>query len=130
VSRDTELSLRRTQLSLGRTFLAAERTLMAWVRTSLSMISFGFAVAKIFEHLQAERQVTVGVFRSWSPATLALTLIMIGTGALVVAVIQHWQTLRALQKEGLEPRWSLALTVAGLVAALGVFAFGSVVLRY
>jgi putative membrane protein len=104
---------------------------MAWVRTALSMISFGFTMVKFFEYLEAERQLTVGWFgRSWAPATLGLTLITIGTGALVVAVLQHRQALKGLRAEGLEPGWSLALTVGTLVAVLGVFAFGSLVLRY
>jgi hypothetical protein len=47
-----------------------------------------------------------------------------------VAVVQHWRTLKELREEGLEPRWSLALTVAAFVAVLGVFAFGSLILRY
>jgi putative membrane protein len=95
------------------------------------MISFGFTMVKFFEYLEAERQLTVGWFgRSWAPATLGLTLITIGTGALIVAVVQHWRTLKELREEGLEPRWSLALTVAALVAVLGVFAFGSLILRY
>ena len=129
--RGTLLAERRTRLAVKRSFLAAERTLMAWVRTSLSMISFGFTTAKFFEYLEAERQLTVGWFgRSWAPATLGLTLITIGTGVLVVAVIQHWHTLRSLREGGLAPGWSLALSVATLVALLGIFAFGSLVLRY
>jgi putative membrane protein len=129
--RGTQLAEQRTRLAVKRSFLAAERTLMAWVRTSLSMISFGFTMVKFFEYLEAERQLTVGWFgHSWAPATLGLTLITIGTGALVVAVIQHWQALEELREEGLAPGWSLALTVATLVAVLGVFAFGSLVLRY
>ena len=129
--RGTQLAEQRTRLAIKRSFLAAERTLMAWMRTSLSMISFGFTMVKFFEYLEAERKLTVGWFgRSWAPATLGLTLITIGTGALIVAVIQHWHTLEELREEGLEPGWSLALTVAALVAVLGVFAFGSLVLRY
>ncbi|MGH7359883.1 MAG: YidH family protein, partial [Candidatus Rokuibacteriota bacterium] len=89
--RGTELAEQRTRLAIKRSFLAAERTLMAWMRTSLSMISFGFTMAKVFEALEAERQLTIGWFgRSWTPATLGLTLITIGTGALIVAVVQHW----------------------------------------
>jgi putative membrane protein len=131
VDRGTQLAEQRTRLAIKRSFLAAERTLMAWVRTSLSMISFGFTMVKFFEYLEAERQLRLGWFgRSWAPATLGLTLITIGTGALVVAVVQHWHTLTELREEGLEPKWSLALTVAALVAVLGVFAFGSLVLRY
>jgi putative membrane protein len=104
---------------------------MAWVRTSLSMISFGFTMVKFFEYLETERRLTVGWFgRSWAPATLGLTLITIGTVALVAAVIQHWHALEELREEGLAPGWSLALTVATVVAVLGVFAFGSLVLHY
>jgi putative membrane protein len=129
--RGTRLAEQRTRLAIKRTFLASERTLMAWMRTSLSMISFGFTMAKVFEALEAERQLRVGWFgHSWAPATLGLTLITIGTGALSVAVVQHWHTLEELRKEGLEPKWSLALSVSALVAVLGVFAFGSLVLRY
>jgi putative membrane protein len=129
--RSTELSEQRTRLSIKRSFLSAERTLMAWMRTSLSMISFGFTMVKFFEYLAAERNLSAGWFgRSWAPATLGLTLITIGTLALIVAAVQHWYTLEALREEGLEPGWSLALIVATLVAVLGVFAFGSLVLRY
>jgi putative membrane protein len=128
--RGTELAELRTRLAIKRTFYATERTLMAWVRTSLSMISFGFTMVKFFEYLEAERQLTLGWFgRSWAPATLGFTLIAIGTGVLVVAVAQHWQTLRELREEGLEPRWSLALTLAALVGLLGVFAFISLLLQ-
>jgi putative membrane protein len=131
VDRGTELAEQRTRLAIKRSFFAAERTLMAWMRTSLSMISFGFTMAKVFEALQAERQLNLGWFgHSWAPATLGLTLITIGTVALIVAVVQHWHTLEELREEGLEPKWSLALNVAALVAVLGVFAFGSLVLKY
>jgi putative membrane protein len=125
------LAEQRTRLAVKRSYLAAERTLMAWMRTSLSMISFGFTMVKFFEYLASERNLSAGWFgRSWAPATLGLTLITIGTGALVVAVIQHRHILEELREEGLEPGWSLALIVATLVAVLGVFAFGSLVLRY
>ena len=116
--RGTRLAVQRTGLALERSYLAAERTLMAWVRTSLSMISFGFTMVKFFEYLAEERGPTVGLFgRTWAPSTVGLTLIAIGTGALVAAVLQHRQMLEALRREGLAPRWSLALTVAALSSA-------------
>jgi inner membrane protein YidH len=129
--RGTLLAEQRTEYAAQRTYLAAERTLMAWIRTSLSMISFGFTIVKAFEYLAAERKLPSGLFGGVrSPTGLGLTLISIGTLALVFAVIQHWQTLKGLRARGLEPRWSLALTVATLVAALGVTAFGSLVLHF
>jgi putative membrane protein len=127
----TQLAEHRTRLALKRSFLAAERTLMAWVRTSLSMISFGFTMVKVLDALETKRGITAGWFgHSWSPTTLGTMLICIGTGALVVAVIQHRRTLGELREEGLAPGWSLALAVATFVAVLGVFAFGSLVLKY
>jgi putative membrane protein len=125
----TRLAVQRTSLALERSYLAAERTLMAWVRTSLSMIGFGFTMVKFFEYLAAERGPIKGLFgRIWAPSTVGLTLIAIGTGALVAAVLQHHQMLEALRREGLAPRWSLALGVAGLIGVLGVFAFATLVL--
>jgi uncharacterized membrane protein YidH (DUF202 family) len=35
-----------TELARERTRQAADRTLMAWIRTSLSLIGFGFGIAK------------------------------------------------------------------------------------
>lgn len=129
--RGTVLAEQRTKLAVKRTYLAEERTLMAWIRTSLSMISFGFTIVRFFEYLEAERKLTLGWFgRSWGPATLGLTLITIGTLALVVAVIQHHKAVKALRELGLVPQWSLVLTVATLVAVLGVYAFGTLVLKY
>jgi putative membrane protein len=127
----TQLARQRTQLAVNRSVLAAERTLMAWIRTALSMISFGIAMVKFFEYLEVERNLTVGWFgRSWAPGTLGLMLITLGTGALVVAVIQHWYTLEVLRSAGVAPRWTLGLIVATFVAVFGIFAFGSLVLKY
>lgn len=113
-----------TMLALKRSAFAAERTLMAWIRTALSMISFGFTIAKFFEYLEkSERGPTVGVFgRTWSPAVLGLIMMTIGTGSLIVAVIQHRNAMNSFRAEGLTSKWSLALLVGALVALLGIFA--------
>ena len=121
-----ELAETRTSLALKRSYFAAERTLMAWVRTSLSMISFGFTMVKFFQFVESSRGPMVGLFgRTWAPSTVGLALMSIGIFALAGAVYQHRQSLRDLQEEGLQPTWSLALTVAGLLAVLGLFGLGS-----
>jgi len=127
--RSTELSEQRTALSIERSFLAFERTLMAWLRTSLSMIGFGFTLVKFFEYLAEQRGgEVVGRFgQTWSSDTVGLTMITIGTVALVVAVIQHKRRVDALRAMGLVPQWNLAFAVALLVALLGVFAFVALV---
>jgi putative membrane protein len=125
-----ELAEDRTELAVERSFLAFERTLMAWLRTALSMIGFGFTLAKFFQYLAEQRGgAVVGRFGSnWASDTVGLTMIAIGTLSLVLAVIQHQRRVVALRAYGLVPQWNLALWIAGLVAALGVFAFLSLVL--
>jgi uncharacterized membrane protein YidH (DUF202 family) len=39
------------ELARERNREAAERTLMAWIRTALSLIGFGFGIAKLDEYL-------------------------------------------------------------------------------
>lgn len=126
-----ELSEERTALSVERSFLSFERTLMSWLRTALSMIGFGFTLAKFFQYLAEQRGgALVGRFGStWASDTVGLTMIAIGTVSLVLAVIQHYRRVVALRAYGLVPQWNLALWVAGLVAALGMFAFLSLVLQ-
>jgi putative membrane protein len=124
VSESTLLARNRTSLATERTFLAFERTLMAWLRTSLSMISFGFTLAKFFEYLGGKQGAPlVGTFGwVWTPATVGTAMVVLGTGAMVSAIIQHWRRVAALRARGLLPQWNLALNIAVLVAVLGVFA--------
>jgi putative membrane protein len=125
----TNLSRKRTSLSIERSFLAFERTLMSWLRTSLSMISFGFTLVKFFEFLEDQRggEIVGRMGRIWAPMTVGMAMVVIGTGALIVAIIQHRRRVEALRREGLLPQWQLALSVATLVAVLGVFAIGALV---
>lgn len=125
-----ELAEARTKLAVERSFIAFERTLMAWLRTALSMIGFGFTLAKFFQYLAEQRGAAiVGRFgATWAADTVGLTMITIGAVSLVLAVLQHHRRLVALKAYGLVPQWNLALWVAGMVAALGVLAFVSLVL--
>ena len=120
----------RTSLAIERTFLAAERTLMAWLRTALSMIGFGFTLAKFFEYVESQKGAPiVGHFgATWSPRAVGTTMVVIGTVALLVAVVQHKRRVNALRREGLLPQWNLAYWVGIAVAALGAFALGTLVL--
>jgi len=94
------------------------------------MISFGFTMVKVFQFLEASQKApVVGFFgRTWSPEAVGLTMLTIGIVSLIFAILQHWSGLKSMRAEGLEPKWSLALVVATLVALLGVFAMVTIVL--
>jgi inner membrane protein YidH len=120
---NTELKL-NDLLAIDRTRLAAERNLMAWVRTALSMITFGFTIYKILQAIQAQGAVSV-----LHPRNAGLTLIGIGTFALIAASIQHWQYVRKLSSVQPHSPWDLALIIACQIALLGFVMIGGIVFR-
>ncbi|HEY6342543.1 MAG TPA: DUF202 domain-containing protein [Bryobacteraceae bacterium] len=112
-----------TQLALQRSFLAAERTLMAWIRTSISMIGFGFTLAKLFQSLAASNVLIRGPAGNvWTAEGVGLVLISLGTVALILAVFDHHREIKQLRAMGLAGRFSLTIAVASVLAILGVMA--------
>jgi putative membrane protein len=122
---DTELKL-NDLLAIDRTRLAAERNLMAWVRTALSMITFGFTIYKVLQAIQA--QSTVPALQPYAPRNAGLTLIGIGTFALI-ASIEHWKYVRNLSTVQPRSPWDLALIIACLFALLGFLMIGGIVFK-
>jgi len=104
-----------TDLALTRTVLATDRTLMAWIRTALSMISFGFTIYK-FLHGMSEAG-GIRLRRPEEPRHLGVFLVVLGTGSLVVAVLDYIRTLT--RATGHRPRLGPAFYVACAVIALG-----------
>jgi putative membrane protein len=120
-----------TQLALQRSFLAAERTLMAWIRTSISMIGFGFTLAKLFQSLASSNVLIRGpAGRVWTAEGVGMLLISLGTFSLIAAVFDHHRELKQLQAVGLEPRFSLTMTVGSVLAILGLMALLSLVINF
>lgn len=126
--RGTVLAEARTDLALHRTIIASERTLMAWIRTSLSMIGFGFTIYKFFQYLPAELAAG-NVRRPQAPRNLALTLIALGTLALMAAALQHRLTLNEFGASGKRHIWSISFVVAIFVVLIGAVAFYGVLMR-
>ena len=114
-----------TRLAVERTRLANERTLMAWIRTSTSLIAFGFTIFKFFQYLatQEHRHTIV------SPWVVGMLMIVIGLTALALAWFQHRQEMKSLRAQVAHMPYSLAGLMAGLIAALGLFALVSVAWR-
>jgi putative membrane protein len=112
-----------TLLALQRSFLAVERTLMAWIRTSISMIGFGFTLAKLFQSLAASNVLIRGPAGNvWTAEGVGLVLISLGTVALILAVFDHHREIKQLRAAGLAGRFSLTMAVASVLAILGVMA--------
>jgi putative membrane protein len=126
--RGTVLAEERTDLALHRTIIAAERTLMAWVRTALSMIGFGFTIYKFFQYLPQDIA-TGNIRRPQAPRNLGLTLITLGTLALVAAAWQHRSFLNEIGMSQKRHIWSISFVVAIFVVLIGAIAFYGVLLR-
>ena len=116
----------RVQLAFERTFLAYERTRIAWVRTALSLISFGFAIAKVLQYMR-EKQGGTATFMS--PRAVGLIMIVIGLVSLILANRQERRAIKALRDRcpGLPTPIAGVMTV--LIALLGILALIGVILR-
>jgi putative membrane protein len=108
-----------TQMARWRTALAADRTLMAWVRTSLSMISFGFSISKFFQYLHESGAGT----NPNAPRNLGLTLTGLGVIGVVLAILQHQQSLKGLGVASARERWSVTPVIAVAIAIIGAIVF-------
>src|SRR5688500_5653270 len=111
-----------------RVYLAAERTLLAWVRTGLSLMGFGFVVARFGLFLREMSAVRPDVpHHSGSGSQwIGVVLVLLGTSALVYAAADHRATLRKIaggEPLGVGRDWA-GVVLASLLAILGVFVAG------
>ena len=114
------------QLAFERTFLAYERTRIAWVRTALSLISFGFVIAKFFQYLRERQGETATVL---SPRAIGLVMITIGLVGLILANWQERRAVKALRERCPDLPTSVSGVMAALIALLGVMALIGALLR-
>ena len=120
-----------TRLAIERTRLAYERTLMAWIRTSTSLISFGFSIYKFFQFLHQDGPRTQPA-QVLSTRHFALLMLVAGVVTLVIATLQHRQSIRALRAQygrSVVP-YSLAGLLAAFVGLLGLLGLASVIFAF
>jgi uncharacterized membrane protein len=60
---------------------------------------------------------------------VGLALVGIGTFAVIIACVQHWQYVTKLRPDQPYKPWDLAFIVACLIALLGLLMFWSIILR-
>ena len=119
-----------TELAKERTREAADRTLMAWIRTCLSLIGFGFGIAK-FRDVLVEAGLHHGRESVHSTLIFGLSFITLGVFGLLAAVVQHWRILQHIklgnfQYTGFRP---LVMIAAIILLLIGVFAFISILAK-
>lgn len=116
-------------LSDPRVFFAAERTLLAWVRTGLTIMAFGFVVARfgLFLRLLAAQHVeTSSSALAQGPhevsSIVGIALVLVGSACMILGAIQHRSYVKTLPPADV-PRTHNAIypiSLSLLLAALGL----------
>lgn len=105
--------------------LANERTFLAWIRTSISIIVFGFVVAKFgitlreFLRMQQESRQQSG----WSLG-IGVAFMAMGIFMAIVALFRYRIVLRRLESGEFQPARAVIVFLALLTALLGVILVG------
>jgi putative membrane protein len=124
---NNQLAVERTDLALIRNYLALERTLMAWIRTALSLIGFGYTAVKAVQAVRGQALEFRGplghVHGLRITENIGFIMVMIGTVAVSLALIQHYVMVKELAALGLKRRLSIAMMVAIVLSVLGIFCF-------
>lgn len=105
-----------------RFFLAAERTFLAWIRTGLSLMGFGFVVARFGLFLKEVPESASAHHGSFSVG-FGTTLVVIGVLMNGVAAIQHVQTVGKIRRGELlnrPSRFAIAIAVTLCVTGLAM----------
>jgi putative membrane protein len=114
-----------------RVFFAAERTLLAWVRTGLTIMAFGFVVARfgLFLRLLATQQgqgIPQAELHNHVSNAIGIALVLLGVGCMIVGAAQHRSYVSTLPPADV-PRshaaiypisLSLMLALLGMVLAI------------
>lgn len=127
----TQMAGDRTRMASFRTHLALDRTTLAWIRTTLTLATFGFGMVTFFRSIRQANPTPEAIHLHQSAIFFGVALIVIGIAATVLAGLSHWFILRRLRRGELPvlSRWPLSLTVATLLAVLGLWGLWAVLAR-
>jgi uncharacterized membrane protein YidH (DUF202 family) len=127
----TGLAKDRTSFSRFRTQLALDRTTLAWIRTALTMATFGFGTVGFFRSLRQASPTPEAAQLHASAIRFGVALVVLGVAATVLSGIGHWLALRRLRRDEVPvlARWPLSITVAMLLAVLGLVSLWELLFR-
>lgn len=108
-----------------RVYLASERTFLAWIRTSISLMGFGFVIARFAlwtrEFGASGKATTLSVTPGVS-TWLGVGMVCLGVGVSTLAAIRHHGYIRDLERGVPNPPLHIhtSLTLAGVLALVGL----------
>ena len=102
--------------------LSNERTFLAWVRTSISVIVFGFVVAKFGITLrQFFRFENLDQHESGTSLALGVSFMVVGILMAVLSIWRYQSTRVQIEQDAFRPANKTIYVVGGVTALLGVF---------
>ncbi|MEM9949884.1 MAG: DUF202 domain-containing protein [Cyanobacteria bacterium P01_D01_bin.36] len=100
---------------------ANERTFLAWLRTSISLIGFGFAIARFgifLQQLNPTQAVTdTPVFSS---RLIGISLVGFGVFSIILAACRYNQAFLQIERGRYKPNRSVIWILSAMVTALGL----------
>jgi len=104
--------------------LAAERTLLAWVRTGLSMMGFGFVVARfgLFLREMAASHKEMAPTSHGLSLWVGVALVALGVATLIASAFRHISILKRLRSGSPSPlSVGLPILIAAALSLVGAF---------
>jgi putative membrane protein len=121
------------ELAKERNRAAYDRTLMAWIRTAISLIGFGFAIAKSYEYIQYDTLEKTGRFLDdmHAPLLFGISFILLGMFCILGGVIQHRLVMNQIKSSKFiyDDSKPLAKIVALILLIIGIFALIALIQR-
>jgi len=101
---------------------ANERTYLAWLRTSISLIGFGFAIARFgifLQQLDGVQEATTNT-PVFSSRLIGTSLVGFGVFSIIIAAWRYNQAFMQIEHGRYKPNRSVIWILSAMVTALGL----------